>query len=84
MERRTKVELFEQIRKEYEFGEGPVLGIARKLGVHRRTDFRDDFRYHLLDRSENGTGGGATSFHARIPVSSKSGMVMGAIDNSTS
>lgn len=36
MERRTKVELFEQIRREYEFGEGTVLGIARKLGVHRR------------------------------------------------
>lgn len=36
MERRTKVELFEQIRREYEFGDGTVLGIARKLGVHRR------------------------------------------------
>jgi transposase len=36
MERRAKVELFEQIRREYEFGEGTVLGVARKLGVHRR------------------------------------------------
>ena len=30
------MELFEQIRREYEFGEGTVLGVARKLGVHRR------------------------------------------------
>src|SRR5271166_2301404 len=36
MERRAKVELFEQIRREYEFGEGSIKGIARKLGVHRR------------------------------------------------
>ena len=36
MERRAKVELFEQIRREYDFGEGTVLGVARKLGVHRR------------------------------------------------
>ena len=32
----VKVELFEQIRREYEFGVGTVLGVARKLGVHRR------------------------------------------------
>jgi transposase len=30
------VELFENIRREYEFGEGTISGIARKLGVHRR------------------------------------------------
>src|SRR5271167_378208 len=36
MERRAKVELFEQIRREYDFGEGTVLGVARRLGVHRR------------------------------------------------
>jgi transposase len=36
MERRAKVELFEQICREYEFGEGTVLGVARKLGAHRR------------------------------------------------
>jgi transposase len=36
MERRAKVELFEQIRREYEFGEGTVLWVARKLGIHRR------------------------------------------------
>jgi ActR/RegA family two-component response regulator len=36
MNRRQKVELFEQIRREYEFGVGTVAGVARKLGVHRR------------------------------------------------
>jgi transposase len=36
MERKAKVELFEQIRREYEFGVGTVLGVARSLGVHRR------------------------------------------------
>ena len=36
MERRAKVELFEQIRREYEFGMGTIKGVAGKLGVHRR------------------------------------------------
>ena len=36
MERRAKVELFEHIRREYEFGVGTINGVARKLGVHRR------------------------------------------------
>lgn len=36
MDRRAKVELFEEIRREYEFGSGSVRGIAKKLGVHRR------------------------------------------------
>jgi transposase len=30
------VELFEQIRREYEFGVGSIKGVAHKLGVHRR------------------------------------------------
>jgi transposase len=30
------LELFEQIRREYEQGAGTIRGIARKLGVHRR------------------------------------------------
>jgi transposase len=33
---RAKVELFEQIRREYEFGAGTIQGVARKLSVHRR------------------------------------------------
>jgi transposase len=36
MERRTRVELFEQIRREYEQGIGTIHGVARKFGVHRR------------------------------------------------
>ena len=30
------MEIFEQIRREYEFGVGTIQGVARKLGVHRR------------------------------------------------
>jgi transposase len=30
------VELFEQIRREYEFGVGTIAGVARRFGVHRR------------------------------------------------
>ena len=34
--KRATVELFEEIRREYEHGAGTVKGVARKLGVHRR------------------------------------------------
>ena len=30
------MEIFEEIRREYEFGVGTIQGVARKLGVHRR------------------------------------------------
>jgi transposase len=30
------VDLFEEIRREYEFGTGTITGMARKFGVHRR------------------------------------------------
>src|SRR5687768_14789338 len=36
MERRTKVELFEQIRREHEFGGQSIRALAQKYGVHRR------------------------------------------------
>ena len=36
MDWRAKVELFEEIRREYEFGVGTILGVAKTLGVHRR------------------------------------------------
>jgi hypothetical protein len=36
VDRRAKVELFEQIRREYELGGGTTRGIAKKLGIHRR------------------------------------------------
>src|SRR3982751_1417762 len=34
--RKATVELFEEIRREYEFGVGTIQGVAKKLGVHRR------------------------------------------------
>ena len=36
MEWSKKAELFEQIRREYEFGVGTIAGVAKKLTVHRR------------------------------------------------
>jgi hypothetical protein len=36
VDRRAKVELYEQIRREYEHGGGTIRGIAKKLGIHRR------------------------------------------------
>jgi transposase len=33
---KASVELFEEIRREYEFGVGTIAGVARKLRVHRR------------------------------------------------
>ena len=36
MEWSAKVELYEQLRREYEFGIGSIRGVARKCGVHRR------------------------------------------------
>ena len=30
------MELFEEIRREYEFGVGTIAGVSKKLGVHRR------------------------------------------------
>jgi len=56
MERRAKVELFEQIRREYEFGVGSIKGVARKLGVHRRM-----VRQALADASHPSASGASTS-----------------------
>lgn len=36
MERKRKVELFEEIRREHAHGVGSIRAIAKKLGVHRR------------------------------------------------
>ncbi len=33
---KASVELFEEIRREYEFGVGTIAGVARKFRVHRR------------------------------------------------
>ena len=34
--RKATVELFEELRRQYEFGVGSVAGVARKFGMHRR------------------------------------------------
>src|SRR2546422_9022558 len=36
MDRTRKVELFEEIRREYRFGVGTIQGVAKKLKTHRR------------------------------------------------
>lgn len=36
MEWSAEVELYEQLRREYEFGIGTIRGVARKFGVRRR------------------------------------------------
>jgi len=36
VDRRAKVELFEELRREYEFGCGTIKGVAKKFQVHRR------------------------------------------------
>jgi transposase len=36
MDRRRKVELFEEIRREYRFGAGTIQGVAKTLKTHRR------------------------------------------------
>ncbi len=36
MDRIAKLELFEQLRREHEFGVGTIAGVATKFGVHRR------------------------------------------------
>jgi transposase len=36
LDRRARVELFAEIRREYESGVGTIKGVSRKLGVHRR------------------------------------------------
>jgi hypothetical protein len=33
---RASVDLFEEIRREFEFRNGTIAGVARKFGVHRR------------------------------------------------
>jgi hypothetical protein len=57
MEWRAKVELFEEIRREYQFGIGTISGVAHKLGVTggwcaRRWRMRD--RQHASEHSGGG------------------------------
>lgn len=37
MKGRSKVELYEELRREFNHGAGTIKGVARKFGVHRRT-----------------------------------------------
>ena len=55
------MELFEEIRREYEHGIGTVRGIAKKLGVHRRT-----VRRYVRERKEEI---GLTSREVFVPQS---------------
>ncbi len=36
MDWNARVDLFEQLRREHEFGIGTIAGVAAKFGVHRR------------------------------------------------
>jgi hypothetical protein len=54
------VELFEQIRREYEFGAGSITGVANKLKVHRRM-VREAIGSALPEAAEEG---GATAMEA--------------------
>ena len=38
MDWKAKVDLFEQLRREHEFGIGTIAGVAAKFGVHRGVD----------------------------------------------
>ena len=38
------MELYEEIRREYEHGAGTIREVARKLGVHRREEEEDTIR----------------------------------------
>lgn len=53
MDRRSKVELYEDIRREFEFGIGTVRGVARALGVHRRM-VRDALDHSVPSEREYG------------------------------
>jgi hypothetical protein len=44
LEWRTKAELFEQVRREFEFGVGTISGVAKKLNIHRRMGAGGDWQ----------------------------------------
>ena len=53
------MELFEELRREYEFGVGSIAGVARKFGVHRRLPGADDAVNQLLDSASRQSLGAA-------------------------
>ena len=52
------MELFEEIRREYEHGAGTIRGVAKKLGVHRRM-VREALGQRSSDRTQD-SGPGKT------------------------
>ena len=65
MDWRRKVELFEEIRREYEFGIGSIAGVAKKLGVHRRMVREAIARRMASDASPRADTVPGSSFDAR-------------------
>ena len=61
------MELFEQIRREYEHGVGTIQGVARKLGVHRRDGAGGAGQRDAARAEDSGAGAaeaGARRFHS--------------------
>ena len=52
------MELFETIRREYQFGVGTIKGVARKLGIHRRM-VREALADAVPERTEEDRAGSA-------------------------
>ena len=61
------MELFEQIRREYDHGVGTIKGVARKLGIHRRM-VREalGMRFRESERSTRGASQGLEPVKAFI------------------
>ena len=59
------MELYEQIRREYEHGAGTIRAVARKLGVHRR-EVRKALASAIPAGAED-TGTGAAETGPAIP-----------------
>ena len=62
MDWKAKVDLFEQLRREHEFGIGTIAGVAAKFGVHRRVVRRAIAGalpppHHYTERSKPKLGG---------------------------
>jgi hypothetical protein len=50
------VELYEQIRREYEHGAGTIRAVARRLGVHRRARTVETGGGDSIHRCDSGVG----------------------------
>ena len=54
MSRRSKVELFEEIRREYEFGVGTIQGVSRKSGCSPADGASSAEKRHAAGEEEPG------------------------------